>query len=289
MSHGSDLDVWANKENSKSLANSFKDRSIFKFFPKYLARKLIIAAVQKQFLGLSASHSVIYFPAGFNKAGDKVVGFLREAGVGIFERYDVSFEPLNGVARDFKKPGEKTIIFSGVRFLYLSFPDGNVEYSKGNDIIIRGLAEYWKRNKKIEVHFVEKGEDVESAKKLCVELGIESVVIWHKEMPFNKLIDIYLQSDICFDQMGAHWMGAIGAYALFLGKPLITNVNKAVELGVLPASNPILSSINEKDVVNALVKLEDESYRRVLSAASKKFVEHEMGCKKLIEQLFYLD
>ncbi|WP_183028213.1 hypothetical protein [Variovorax sp. UMC13] len=288
LSHGSDLDVWANRGNAKNLSNSFKNRSIFNFLPSAFAGRLIEKAVKQQYAGFSSSDAVIYFPHGFNISGDEVVGQLRAEGKSVWERYDVSFEPLAGVSREIKEPESKIILFSGVRFLYKTFPDGNREYSKGNDIMIQGIAEYWKRNKRIEVHFVEKGEDVLHAKQLCRDLGINEIVVWHKEMPFNKLIDLYLKSDICFDQVGAHWMGAIGAYALFLGRPLIANVNKAMELGVFPYKNPILSAENASDVFDALVKLENDSFRRNLSQDSKIFVEREMGCSKLIDSLFSL-
>ena len=35
-------------------------------------------------------------------------------------------------------------------------------------------------------------------------------------MSFIKLLKLYQNSDICFDQVGAHWIAAIGAYALYL-------------------------------------------------------------------------
>lgn len=221
LSHGSDLDVWAERKgNSSNLAVSFKKRSIFKYFPinisKYLIKRLLTAICW-----IRCVNSVVYFPVGFNQSGDSVINSLVGAGPNILARYDISFEPLQGVSRKFKTPEAKLVIFSGVRFLYETFPEGNEDYSKGNDIIIRGLAKYLKRNPDIEVHFVEKGEDVLQAKRLCDEVGIDKVVVWHKEMPFKKMIDLYLMSDICFDQVGPHWLGAIGAYALYLGNRLL--------------------------------------------------------------------
>lgn len=289
LSHGSDLDVWANKENVATLASTFCKRSVFKIFPKPISRVLIKKAVDIQYCGFSASNAVIYFPAGFNRAGDDVVESLAKTGVNIFNRYDISFEPLKDVSRDFKTPENKTVIFSGVRFLYKTFPDGNDEYSKGNDLIIRGLAKYYQRNKNIEVHFVEKGEDVAYAKELCHKFGIDEVVVWHKEMPFRKLIDLYLRSDICFDQVGKHWIGAIGAYALFLGKPLIANVKMAVALDVFPKINPILSVASEGEIYDALVKLEDRVVRENIHGASKKFVEQQMNSEKLLNNIFELN
>lgn len=286
LSHGSDLDVWGNKGRVKNLTASFRKRSFFRFLPRFIASKLIAKAVDNQYRGLSSSRSVVYFPAGFNSAGDEVLKSISEDGVNVVERYDISFEPLKNVTRKFKEPGGKIIIFCGVRFLYRTFPDGNREYSKGNDLIIKGIAEYFETNKDIEIHFVEKGEDVHHAKKLCLELGIDGVTIWHKEMPFQELITLYTRSDICFDQVGPHWIGAIGAYALYLGKPLIANVATAVDLKIFPSENPILSAKSASEICKALVDLEDIEFRSRISGESKLFVEKYMGPEKALEVLF---
>ena len=285
LSHGSDLDVWANKSNANALGESFGKRSIFKFFPSQLSKRLIRKAVNAQYCGFSSSHAVVYFPKGFNEAGDQVINSLRERGVSIFERYDISFEPLRGISRNFKEFSCRLVLFSGVRFMYRTFPNGNLGYSKGNDLIIQGIAKYFRRNPRIEVHFVEKGEDVQHAKELCESLGMSSAVTWHSEMPFNKLTSLYLLSDICFDQVGPHWVGAIGAYALYLGKPLIANVSRAVDLGVFPQANPVMCVRTADEVFEALVKLEDNFFRERLSRTSKAFVEKEMGCQKLLDEL----
>lgn len=287
LTHGSDLDVWANKSNVTNLSDSFSKRSIFKFLPKTISRALIKKAVNRQYLGLSNADAVIYFPAGLNRAGDEVIKSLSEHGVNTFSRYDISFHPVRDESREFKTPQNKTVLFSGVRFLYKTFPDGNKEYSKGNDIIIQGISDYYKRNKNIEVHFVEKGEDVLHAKALCSQLGIEEAVIWHKEMPFKSLLNIYQRSDICFDQTGSHWVGAIGAYALYLGKPLIANISTAVRAGIFPANNPILSSQSASDVFDALVVLENIDFRKKISDESRTFVEDYMSPLKLLDKIFF--
>ncbi|RPD95630.1 hypothetical protein EGN69_07735 [Pseudomonas monteilii] len=101
--------------------------------------------------------------------------------------------------------------------------------------MLRGLALYYELNKNIEIHLVEKGEDFVAAKSLCHELGLSEVVVWHKEMTFKQLLSLYDKADICFDQVGAHWIGAIGGYALWLGKPLIANDEMLIAEGVWPS------------------------------------------------------
>ncbi len=286
LSHGSDLDVWANIEDSDVLVKSFKNRSIFKFLPKLISGILIKSIVKTQYNGFAHSDAVLYFPAGFNVEGDKVISKLIDSGVKYIPRYDISFEPLKGQSREFRSPSEKLQIFSGVRFLFKTFPDGNTGYNKGNDIIIEGIAKYFTINKNICVHFVEKGEDVQYAKELCAQLGITDVVVWHKEMPFKQLLQLYQNSDICFDQLGNNWIAAIGGYALWLGKPLIANDDPAVRSGVWPDHNPICSAKVSDDVLQWLVKLDDIEIRKMISEESKGFVETYMSPIKALKCIF---
>ena len=286
LSHGSDLDVWANIERFEILAKNFGGRSIFKYLPEKIVKILIKNIIKKQYTGYSQSEEVVYFPIGFNVEGDKLIRRLINGGVRYIPRYDISFEPLDGQSREFKMSSKNLEIFSGVRFLYRTFPGGNDDYNKGNDVIIEGIAKYYLINPNIRVHFVEKGEDVQFAKELCRKLGIESVVVWHKEMLFNELLSLYQRSDVCFDQVGKHWVGAIGGYALWLGKPLIANVDSAVKSGVWPVDNPVCASRNSVEVCEWLVKLQDVEFRKTVSDNSKKFVETYMGAQSALSNVF---
>lgn len=286
LSHGSDLDTWADTDNLKRLTDGMRDRSIFRWMPLPLAKRLIRKVVAVQFCGYMRSSAVVYFPLGFNATGDQVIERLVRAGVRYVARYDISVEPLRGQPRGLGSRSETINIFCGVRFLYRTFPDGNVGYSKGNDIIIRGLALYLRRNRKLCIHFVEKGEDVNYAKQLCQEMGLDDVVVWHKEMPFSDLLRLYRSSDICFDQVGSHWIGAIGAYALWLGKPLIANAGPAVRAGVWPPINPICSATSATEVSNWLVRLEEPALRSRISEDSQRFVEKYMSPLRTLNDIF---
>lgn len=286
LSHGSDLHSWADKGLDNSLRYDFIEHSFYKLLPANIASKLISLTISRQFLGFLKSDKVIYFPKGFNKRGDKVIETLVSNDVSCHGRYDVSFEPLKYQDRQFKKTSDKLVIFSGVRFKYNTFSEGNEECSKGNDIIIKGLSLFYKEYKNIEIHFVEKGPDVEDAKRLCEEGGLTPVVKWHKEMKFLDLLALYDKSDICFDQVGQHWMAAIGAYALWLGKPLIANINLPVKMGIWPEVNPICNASNEHQVFQCLMRLKDIEIRKSLSIESKLFSEKYLGPDKLINEIF---
>lgn len=286
LSHGSDLDVWANIKHTDVLVKSFKNKSIFKYLPNVFVQLLIKNIVKTQYLGYSRSDTVVYFPRGFSSHGDGVLRQLEKQGVKYVPRYDISFEPLSGQSREFKYQSKRIEIFSGVRFLFKTFLEGNEGCNKGNDIIIKGVAKYFSINPNIRVHFVEKGDDIQFAKELCLELGIENIIEWHKEMPFKKLLKLYQIADVCFDQVGNHWIGAIGKYALWLGKPLIANPESAVVNGVWSNDNPVLSAKTPEEVCDWLVRLENIEFRREVSNYSKEFVDAYMEPQVTLSNIF---
>jgi hypothetical protein len=286
LSHGSDIDVWADTEGAKKLTEGLSNRSMFKFTPKFLTLIIMKYIIGKQYQGLKNSKNIIYFPKGFDLVGDKIIQSLEASGCRHIPRYDISFEPLKNQNRQFKPAAKKMNIFSGVRFLFETFPDGNQNYNKGNDIIIRGLSDYFSLNPNISIHFVERGEDVDSAKKLCKKYGIDSVVIWHKEMHLIELFKLYQNADVCFDQVGTHWIAGIGAYALWLGKPLIANSARAISSGVWPESTPVCNASTREDIVKWLTLLNDEVERKKISIESKEFVEEYMSPISTLNKTF---
>lgn len=286
--HGSDMTAWANEKESGSLASSFYTYSIFKYLPSYISKKLIPLAVKQQYLGFKNSDVVVSFPYGFNNSTDQVIDSLKKDNVKYYERYDISFEPLKYQSRDFKVSDESLVVFSGVRFLYDTFSEGSSLGSKGNDIMIKGLAKFYSKHKNLTIHFVEKGPDVKKAKKLCKDLGLATIVIWHKEMKFKDLLSIYNEADICFDQVGSHWIAAIGGYSMWLGKPLIANDTVAVKSGIWPEDNPICSATNADEVCDWLHKLTNTEFRMEVSEQSKFFVEKYMSPSKVINDIFDL-
>jgi glycosyltransferase involved in cell wall biosynthesis len=285
LSHGSDLDSWADVDGCAGLAESFKRKSVFKFLPTFIAKPLIKLAVSRQLAGFIACDTVVYFPRGFNSFGDRVLDKLESAGVRTLERYDISFEPLKYESRDFKSEVGPLVIFSGVRFTFKTFSEGNSDYAKGNDHIINGLGEFYRNYKDIEIHFVEKGPDVNEAKRLVSENGLQGVVKWHKEMKFTELLSLYRRADICFDQVGRHWIGAIGAYALWLGKPLIANDALPVRIGFWPIENPVCSAASANDVCEQLLLLSSKDKRKEISNASRAFAEEYFSPKKVVVDL----
>lgn len=288
LSHGSDLDTWGDLHGVSKLQESFKKQSIYKFLPGFISRKMISEVVSRQYFGFLSSDAVVYFPKGFNSAGDSVISSLEASGVRYVSRHDISFEPLKKERRGLRCASDKIVIFSGVRFNYKTFYDGNSEYNKGNDIIINGISAFYEENKNIEVHFVRKGPDVCEAVELCDQLGMSDIVIWHDEMKFYELLKLYRMSDICFDQVGEHWPGAIGCYALWLGKPLITNDSRLTASGVWPKENPVCTAENPMQIKCWLDRLKSAHLRRKISRESMSFADNYLGPEKTLNEIFLL-
>ncbi|HIF9179490.1 TPA: hypothetical protein ACX6QL_000518 [Photobacterium damselae] len=283
--HGSDLSQWGNMNNNNKLYDLFTERSFFKFLPKVLSRKIIVNIVHHQFNGFCNCNYLITFFNGLNKELDAIVNKIRKEVDDVYERMDISFSPLVNQPRGVSKIKDKMIILSAVRFSYQTFSSSSEGRSKGNDIIIEGLSLFSKINKNIEIHFIEKGEDVNNAKILCEKLGLNDYVIWHKEMPLSELISLYNKSHVCFDQVGDHWVSAIGAYALWLGKPLIANDSNFVESKNWPKDNPILSSSSAQDVYESLIYLQNNNKLQQISKESMVFAECYLSPDKIVRKI----
>lgn len=278
LTHGADLIQWGDPGSLEQVHQDFSDRSIFRLFPQAFSKVWMKKIIQRQRHGFESLDYVIGFVRGINPDNDRLVNELESLGVRYIPRLDVSFLPLEGQPREYKEGGEVLNIFSGVRFHYKKMVGDRKGRSKGNRQIIEALADLYKENPNIEVHFVEKGEDIDDAKALCRELGLEPCIIWHPEMPFSDLLELYRNADICFDQVGDHWISAIGMYALWLGKPLIANDRNLIDAGFWPATNPVFSAMNSETVLARLRELQNPSVRQRASRDSTVFAEQYVSC-----------
>ncbi|MBM7332994.1 MAG: hypothetical protein ABGX87_01025 [Alcanivorax sp.] len=284
LSHGADLIQWGDPENKAQLVRDFSKKTVFRFLPSTLSSWWIGTVLKRQAAGFASIHYLIAFLRGISHDNDRLVRRYESQGVRYIPRFDVSFDPLSGEPRGFKPADDFLSIFCGVRFHYKSMVGNRKGWSKGNDQIIRGLADFYREYPAMRVHFVEKGPDVQSAKALCAELGLDCV-IWHKEMPFSELLTLYRDADICFDQTGDHWIGAIGAYALWLGKPLIANDRNLVSSGFWPETTPVFTATDSAQVFERLQELRDPRVREAVAAPGQRFAEEYLSSERVVAEL----
>jgi glycosyltransferase involved in cell wall biosynthesis len=268
LSSGSDIDVYC---NAKAIwPNSFDIRRKW-LWPASLALNMLRTIRQKT--GLRRVSAIIYFPPGLNVVGDKIIkSELKNRPDVVFSpRFDVDFYSTGTRFEPVRSGGIKKILVP-VRF-NMSPNSGNKFEYKGNDIIIEALGRYIKRNNSAQIFLVNKGpqEDLSRARQLCDIHGISKQVVWLDQMPLMDLLDHYYESDVCIDQVGSHWMGAVGAYALFCGIPLIANWRPDVFEIVWGKDAPIMQAKSVEEIYAHLMKCENSSYRNDLSIRGHKF------------------
>lgn len=282
LSYGSDLERWVDSSKADAVYEAVKTTSIFKYLPSTIGRWFVNKIIERNARGAKACDDVLFFPRGMSQQGDRVVDLLGSSGVRYIPRYDISMDALTGITREVKPRGEKLVIVSPVRFFYKDLPAVFAHECKGNDKIIRGIAAFrQKTNANIEVHFFEKGPHVDDAKMLCIELGLQDVVVWHKTVPLDRLLEMYAAADVIFDQVGSHWVGAVGMYALYMGKPLIANIDNLSSLGEVPALNARTSD----EVAERLSEVHTGANLADLHRLSKIFADTAIGPESVIAKL----
>lgn len=279
LSHGSDLDVWCDKRNiRRHLLSDGVVRPA-----KAVASALGIKKMRESFK--SCSH-LITFPVGLSPERDRVARELTQGWGGkVIYRFDVSFAPLVSQSRTLPLNEGKLVLLCAVRCSFQQREGASPSDMKGVDQILRGVEAYLLEDRMpVELHMVEKGLDVEWAKSFIASGMLKSSVVWHKEMPFTQLLRLYAKSHVCFDQVSTSWLGAIGCYALYLGRPLIANSRSEV-LNDLWANCPVLDAFTAEDVKRRLIEMESPTLRADVSLRSAAFAEEFLGPSRIVRRL----
>ena len=277
---GADLDVQCNYDQISNSINK-KDNVIV----QYLKKILLKISIDNYRKGIKSCDILSYFPVGMNGVGDKLIKEIMQGKSFIdIRRYDANFKDI-GVEYVGANKNEKLVICSAVRFLIETTEQNTFEY-KGNDLIIKAIAKFYAVNKNIEVHFVEKGpkEDIAIAKKLCRDLGIDDIVIWHQQMSLDNLLELYKKSDVLFDQVGRHWLGGVGMYATYMGKPLIANARLDVFKEMWGEDIPILDASTVDEIYNHLINCQSFDYREEVGKASHLFAKENFDGERVCNQ-----
>lgn len=282
LSSGADLDILCRWEMARRFAASVRRKWLY---PLRLGLELWRTHLQRR--GLASCEIVSYFPRGLNPLGDEVIDERLQSPhpPQLIERYDANFAAV-GVRRVPIPRRPLRRILAPVRF-NLSPPEGGeIEY-KGNDLILQALARYRQRNPAVELHFFEKGPpaDLALARRMCRELGIESAVTWHQPTNLPGLLAQYEDADIVFDQVGSHWMGGVGFYALYMGRPVIANARLDVFGRLWGTDIPILNATTPDEIVAHLVRCEDIAFRESVAEASHVFARDHLDAEDVYQRL----
>lgn len=273
---GADLYFQSNPDRAQDWANQGRRMPFLNTLKLFFARH----CMKNNKLGIGYLDSIVYFPTGLVAESESMIDYAVAHGAEYIQRYDVNPRILN-CERPSVRASAKFVINSPVRFCFSRAPGGDATLNKGNDLIIKGISLFKDYFDDFEVHFYNKGPDTELAKSMCKEFGIDENVIWHDPMPLPDLLSIYDISDVCFDQVGSHWVSAVGCYSLFLGVPLIANGRPEIMSDFWGIEPPICQATTAEEICQWLVKLLDKKRRNYIGIRSKKFAMETLSMRKV--------
>lgn len=133
---------------------------------------------------------------------------------------------------------------------------------KGNDNLFRAFAIFFKK------HNVEKAciamperitsPEIELAKSIIKELGIEKNVVWLKPttpegFPRNELMKYYSLSNLVADEFATGWFGSIVVEGMACSKPTFCYVDEKVMKQIYPW-HPIISAIEPEKIADQIAQ-----------------------------------
>ena len=270
---------------------------LFKFHWKTPAR-LILAYYQKK--GIRNVYLCVTIPS--NKDYKKAIQRLGIKNYGLAipiiyspEYNSEKFNNYSSVYTDvfiWIRKNYDIVIFNHCRQIWKTFVD-KVSW-KGNDILIRGFAQYLKKAKKKAVLVLfEYGPDVENSKKLIRDLDIEKSVIWLPKMPRKDIMFGLELADFGSDILTGIGTGTNGTCreVMALGKPLFRSIGfspeeyKKITMRPFP---PIINVRTPEEIAKHLLNYEKnpEAYQEIGKKA-KEWFDKYMGIG-LAEKWVYL-
>jgi len=172
----------------------------------------------------------------------------------------------------FFKPNEVNREEFGDKFLI--FHPANLEWRlKGNDVLIKGYAEFVKNNSKALLIIVDRGIDSKKTHELVNNLGIENNVRF-VEGPLNssELLRFYNLSDVIADQFKLGALGSIGWETFSCAKPLIAFINEKQYKEVYGEVPPIANASTVTLINKQLENLSDFNLRKKLGIAARNWI-----------------
>jgi glycosyltransferase involved in cell wall biosynthesis len=285
MFTGGDLETMADYDSVLKMRLSSPK---LKYVPTGLKKWYANFSVNQLRRGIRNADLISYFPKGLVPLGDRLLEEIFEGRA--FNKYEHYAMFIDGINYAVPHQNNPVKVLGLARFLWKEpFPPG-VHYleNKGNDIMIKGIAEYLRQSgKKLDIHFIEKGHQVNESKELINQLGFADMVSWHKEMPMNLLLEKIEEADIVFDQLSNHLVG-VGIFGMLKGRPLIANMRPEILGKMRNDTIPVCNAVSPQEVANWLQKLVDNpEQRKEIGLQASKYAAQHFDIKS--QAKFFLD
>ena len=148
-----------------------------------------------------------------------------------------------------KTHGVQNIIFSPARHDW---------GDKGNDLIIRGFAEYLKNTKKTALLiFTLWGQDIKKSRKLVQKLALKQSVLWIPILHEANHIKYINAADMILDQMLLPSFGGVAFKGMSCGKPVISSYRHKNNQWCLPEPPPLVTAYSAQEIDLRITELLD--------------------------------
>ncbi len=234
------------------ISNASQKGGVQKIIPRFIYAQIYGRIIQLYKDGLKRLNLVNYYLPEINPEGDAVIDDIKKG-----QKYSrVIVRGFDTSLFDYIEPDiqrQTFVILNITRFCFTQ----NINDNKRNDIMIRGIAKFVRKNNivsNLKIVFFEKGIDLELAKKMCNDLDITKFITWSPIVSMEKLKNYFGECDVAFDQLGEQWIGA-GLFSMLTGRPLIANGRGDIYEKYLGEKFPVCQAKNDDDVCEWLTRI----------------------------------
>lgn len=152
--------------------------------------------------------------------------------------------------------------------------DRDPNWAKGNDVVIRAIAQMGDVKAPFIVKFINWGKDVEASKQLIAELGISHRIVWSPMLNKRQLWDEYIRSAVVIDQFLLPGISGVSFEAMTLGRPVITCDEGDLNQRFFGKAPPLLTANTSEAVAHQLRRvILDEPWRAGVGESSAHWIQ----------------
>jgi glycosyltransferase involved in cell wall biosynthesis len=170
---------------------------------------------------------------------------------------------------------------------FVVFHPANLEWRlKGNDVLVKGFAEFVKNHPDSILIIVDRGIDSQKTHDLVESLGIKNKTHF-VEGPLTSTVLLYYYnlSDVIADQFTLGSLGSIGWEAFSCAKPLLAFVNEQQYCMLYGQAPPMANASNPSEVSMQLEILTDHKVRNNIGNQGREWIMKHHSPELFIKKL----
>jgi glycosyltransferase involved in cell wall biosynthesis len=282
---GSDIAYYANFETLISVTNCWPSATKRSVNGRKSLRELT-DMIRLQRDGIASSDIVIHPVRGLVPENDRVLDIL-----GVTDDMRLELWPCCTTQLPFEPPPHNNVLklLSPSRVNFAHSDKGSIFTSqdmKGTSVLLEGFSRFCAGGGRAELHLIEKGGDIELARSIISQYGLDERVVWHKEMTTRQLRDLMRSFDLVCDQFNASPLGLITLDAYAIGRPVLANFTVNDLPGRFPEPLPGLLASTAEVVAQQLERVSnDAQLLDVLGKRSREYAEKYLSCEVMAHKL----